>query len=262
MKRVLITGANSYIGMSFEKWMTEEHPGEFDIYTVDMRGNTWREKDFSGYDVVFHVAGIAHQRETKRNFKLYYQVNRDLAIETANKAKQQGIKHFIIMSSMSVYGRDEGVIRKADLPNPKSHYGKSKWQADRMIEKLENEKFKIAIIRPPMVYGEGCKGNYRLLNKFALMSPICPDYKNYRSMIFINNLCGYLYKIIKNEERGLFFPQDKEYICTSDLVKKISNENGRNIKMVKFANPFISLGIKIRIKLIKKIFGNLVYEKE
>lgn len=126
MKRVLITGANSYIGMSFEKWMAKMHPGEFEIDTVDMVGDGWREKDFAGYGVVFHVAGIAHQKESKKNAELYYQVNRDLAIETAKKSKEQGIEQFILMSSMSVYGKDEGIIKKEDIPSPKSHYGRSK----------------------------------------------------------------------------------------------------------------------------------------
>lgn len=261
MKRVLITGANSYIGMSFEKWMAKMHPGEFEIDTVDMVGDGWREKDFAGYDVVFHVAGIAHQKESKKNAELYYQVNRDLAIETAKKSKEQGIEQFILMSSMSVYGKDEGIIKKEDIPSPKSHYGRSKLQADKAIEEMGNEEFKIAILRPPMVYGEGCKGNYRLLSKFAIKSPICPDYRNCRSMIYIYNLCNYIYEIIVKEESGIFFPQDNNYMCTADLIKKIANKNGKKIKMIKLMNPFIFLGIKLKIKLLRKAFGNLIYEK-
>lgn len=262
MKKVLITGANSYIGMSFENWMAEKHPREFEIDTVDMIGDTWREKDFSGYDVVFHVAGIAHRKENKKNAQLYYQVNRDLTIATAKKAKMQGIKQFIVLSSMSVYGREIGVIKKDDIPKPKNHYGKSKWQADTVIKKLEDEKFKVAILRPPMVYGNGCKGNYRLLCKFAQKSPVCPDYRNYRSMISINNLCDFVYGLIEKKENGLFFPQDEKYICTSDLVKNIARENGKNIIMIRFTNPLITLGIRLNIKFVKKVFGNLIYERE
>ena len=107
MKRVLITGANSYIGMSFEKWMAKMHPGEFEIDTVDMVGDGWREKDFAGYDVVFHVAGIAHAdvgHVTDEIKARYYEINTDLAIETAKKAKSEGVKQFVFMSSAIVYG--------------------------------------------------------------------------------------------------------------------------------------------------------------
>lgn len=136
MKRVLITGANSYIGMSFEKWMAKMHPGEFEIDTVDMVGDGWREKDFAGYDVVFHVAGIAHIKENKKNKHLYYEINRDLAVKTAKKAKMAGIRQFIFMSTMSIYGMDTGVITKSTLPQPKNSYGDSKMQAESKLKDL------------------------------------------------------------------------------------------------------------------------------
>ena len=128
MKKILITGANSYIGTSFEKYLKENYPDEYIVDTVDMIDGSWREKSFAGYDSVFHVAGIAHQKETKKNAHLYYEVNRDLAVETAKKAKSEGVKQFIFLSSMSVYGMDTGVITKETKPNPKSNYGKSKFQ--------------------------------------------------------------------------------------------------------------------------------------
>ena len=91
MKKVLITGANSYIGTSVEKYITEYYPKECKFDTVDMRDGTWKEKSFSGYDVVFHVAGIAHSDNGKiseEKAKLYYSVNTDLTIATAEKAKE------------------------------------------------------------------------------------------------------------------------------------------------------------------------------
>lgn len=261
MKKVLITGANSYIGTSFEKWVQEQHPDEFQIDTVDMIGESWREKSFEGYDAVFHVAGIAHQKETKVNTPLYYKVNRDLAIETAKKAKKANVKQFVLLSTMSVYGKVSGIIRKTDIPNPTSHYGKAKYQADKKIVKMSTNNFKIAILRPPMVYGEGCKGNYQLLKKFAVVSPIFPDYKNQRSMVHINTLSSFVYWVISEEKEGLYFPQDKEYICTTQMVKKIASANGKRIKMVKIFNPFIKTGLKFQVKIIEKVFGDLIYEK-
>ena len=129
MKKILITGANSYIGMSFENYIKKNYPDDYEVDTVDMIDGTWRDKDFSGYDAVFHVAGIAHQKETKENAPIYYKVNRDLAIETAQKAKNEGVSHFVFLSSMSVYGMETGIITKETVPNPKTNYGISKWQA-------------------------------------------------------------------------------------------------------------------------------------
>ncbi|MBE5817407.1 MAG: NAD-dependent epimerase/dehydratase family protein, partial [Clostridiales bacterium] len=187
MKKILITGANSYIGTSFEKYINENYSDKYTVDTVDMIDGTWREKDFSSYDSVFHVAGIAHQKETKENAPLYYKVNRDLVIEAAKKAKNDGVKQFVFLSSMSVYGMETGVITEDTLPSPKSNYGKSKLQAEEELDKIQSEGFVIAKIRPPMVYGEGCKGNYQTLIKIARKLPFFPDYENQRSMIHIDN---------------------------------------------------------------------------
>ena len=130
MKKILITGAGSYIGTSFENYMGQ-WSDEYSVDTVDMIDGSWRKKDFSGYDVVFHVAGIAHIKETKDNAELYYKVNRDMVIETAKKAKTEGVKHFVFLSSMSVYGMETGVITKDTEPNPNTNYGKSKLMAEK-----------------------------------------------------------------------------------------------------------------------------------
>lgn len=262
MKRVLITGKDSYIGTSFINWVKEKHPGEFATEELDMIDGTWKEKDFSGYDAVFHVAGIAHQKETKENAPLYYQVNRDLAIETATKAKEAGVKQFVILSTMSVYGTNVGKIRKGDKPSPRSHYGRAKWQADKVIERMADKTFRVAVLRPPMVYGEGCKGNYQLLKKFALKSPVFPNYGNQRSMVKIDVLCEFVAELIQKGKGGLYFPQNLDYVCTTEMVKQIAEENGKSIWTTKLFNPFIKLALKMKIGMIEKVFGDLTYEKK
>lgn len=262
MKRVLITGKDSYIGTSFINWVKEKHPGEFETEELDMVDGTWKEKDFSGYDAVFHVAGIAHQKETKENAPLYYQVNRDLSIETAKKAKEAGVKQFVILSTMSVYGTNVGKIRKGDRPSPGSHYGRAKWQADKVIERMADKTFRVAVLRPPMVYGEGCKGNYQLLKKFALKSPVFPNYRNQRSMVKIDVLCDFVAELIQKGKGGLYFPQNPDYVCTTEMVKQIAEENGKSIWTTKLFNPFIKLALKMKIGMIEKVFGDLTYEKK
>lgn len=255
MKKILITGSNSYIGTSFEKWLDKS---EYIVDTVDMKDDSWKEKDFFKYDVVFHVAGIAHIKETKENAPLYYKINRDLVYEVAQKAKCEGVKHFIFLSSMSVYGMETGVIGRNTVPAPKSNYGKSKLQAEELIAPLQDSTFNIAVLRPPMIYGEGCKGNYVRLEKFALKSPIFPDIKNKRSVIEIDKLCQYVKLVIDNYRSGLFLPQNDEYLCTSDMVKSIAEAHGKKIYMTKLFNPLLRL---LKVSMFNKVFGDLVYEK-
>lgn len=262
MKKILITGANSYIGTSFEKWVLQ-YPEKYSVDTIDMKEETWREKSFKGYDVVFHVAGIAHVSSNPRMKDLYYKVNRDLTIEAAKKAKAEGVKQFIFMSSIIVYGDSSigrKIIDKNTLPNPSNFYGDSKLQAEKGIKSLESDSFKIVILRPPMIYGKGSKGNYPKLSKVARMLPIFPDFDNQRSMLHIDNLCEFVRHIIDNEESGLFFPQNREYVKTSEMVKLIAEVYGKKVRLTKLFNPIIILAAR-KFKLINKLFGNLAYEQ-
>lgn len=257
MKKILITGANSYIGASLDRWL-KQWPDEYTVDTVDMIDGTWRKKDFSEYDVVFHVAGIAHVKETKKNRDLYYKVNRDLVYEVSQKAKGDGVRQFIFLSSMSVYGIINGVINKSTPLNPKSNYGKSKLQAEKLIASLREVNYRIAVLRPPMIYGRGCKGNYIRLANLSLKLPVFPYVKNQRSMIYIDNLCEFIRLLIDDCSSGLFFPQNEEYVCTSEMVKLIAEAHGKKIRMTKLFNPLLKI---LKTATVNRVFGDLVYEK-
>lgn len=264
MKKILITGANSYIGVSFEDWMKQCND-EYSIDTIDMQSEKWKKRDFSNYDAVFHVAGIAHVSTDPKLEDLYYKVNRDLTIEVAKKSKNEGVKQFVFMSSIIVYGdsshiNKKRVINRDTVPAPSNFYGNSKLQAEEGILPLSDDKFKVAVLRPPMIYGKGSKGNYPKLAKMARKLPVFPDIDNERSMLHIDNLCEFIRLIIKNEENGVFYPQNKEYVKTSDLVKEIAKVHGKNIKTTKLFNPMLR-AMGSFIGLVNKAFGNLVYEK-
>lgn len=276
MKRILITGANSYIGTSFEKWVTEPRfEGQYQVDTVDMRGEAWKQTDFSGYDTVFHVAGIAHAdigKVTAEQKALYYRVNCDLAVETAKKAKKSGVRQFIYMSSIIIYGegtsvRKKRVITRETKPSPSNFYGDSKWKAEQKLVPLSDEKkrgFQVAILRPPMIYGEGCRGNYQKLRKFALRVPVFPDFPNERSMLYIGNLCEFVRKLIELGEGGLYFPQNREYVKTAEMVRIIAQIHDKRIYLIKCFNPVLYFFSKNdgRVgRMMNKAFGNLVYDK-
>ena len=261
MKRILITGKNSYIGTSLEKWLMRE-PEKYKVDTVDMKDKSWNEKDFSQYDVVFHVAGIAHVSSDPKMEDLYYKVNRDLTIETAEKAKAEGVKQFIFMSSIIVYGDSSSskrVIDRNTVPTPSNFYGNSKLQAEEGIKDLESDDFKIVVVRPPMIYGKGSKGNYPRLANLAMKIPVFPDIDNERSMLHIDNLCELIKVMIDNEEAGLFFPQNAEYVKTSEMVRLIAEVHGKEIWMTEIFNPVLRL--IFGVGMVRKVFGNLVYEK-
>lgn len=257
MKKVLITGANSYIGENVKEYLLKESDN-YDVQIKDTLNWIPEPEDFFGYDVVFNVAGIAHIKETKQNRHLYFDVNRDLVIKIAQEAKKGGVKQFVLLSSMSVYGLSIGHITKDTPVKPVNAYGQSKAEADIEIKKLEDESFKFACLRPPMVYGKNCKGNYQSLRKFAIKSPLFPNFSNQRSMVYILNLCEFIKDVIDNDMSGLFFPQNSEYVNTSHMVKLIADENNRNIRLTRVFNWAIKL---FQINVIKKVFGNLTYEQ-
>ena len=272
MKKVLITGAKSYIGMSFEKYAKEHYSSELSIETVDMIDGSWRKKDFSPYDIVYHVAGIAHadvgnvSDEVKAK---YYAINTDLAIETCQKAKDAGVKQFVFMSSAIVYGDSAPYgkskrITASTEPTPANFYGDSKWQADKGVRELADENYTVTVLRPPMIYGKGSKGNYPTLAKMAKKLPIFPDVENERSMLYIENLCEFLCQVMISGEGGVFWPQNAEYTRTSDMVRMIAEVSGHKISVSKVWNWVVGLVSKIPGKpagLANKAFGNLSYEK-
>lgn len=273
-KRVLITGEGSYIGESFLTYAAKHYPALI-IDTVDMIDGSWRSKDFSGYDIIYHVAGIAHadvgnvNEATKEN---YYAVNTDLAVEVCEKAKAEGAKEFILMSSMIVYGDSapygkKKVVDEHTVPCAANFYGDSKLQADVAVRLLADEKFKVIVLRPPMIYGRGSKGNFSILEKIAKKTPIFPDINNSRSMLHIDNLCEFLCQIMLvkhvKENAVVLIPQNSEWTKTTQMVKEISAASGKKIVVTEVFSPVVAIFGRIPGKignLINKAFGNSCYD--
>lgn len=258
MKKILITGMNSYIGNSLEQWL-KKNPEKYTVDKISLRSEQWKTKDFSIYDSIVHTVGIAHIKETKENHDLYYKINSDLAYSVAQKAKLQKVPQFIFLSSMSIYGKEVGVITEKMVPNPTSAYGKSKLEAEKKIASLQSNDFLVSIVRPPMVYGENCPGNYARLAKLAKLTPVFPKVNNKRSMIYIDILTEVLEKIIDDKLSGIYLPQNKEYVNTSEMVYMIAKYNNKKIKLVKLGSSFLPIN---KISVIRKIFGDLVYQTE
>ena len=268
MKRILITGANSYIGTSFENYI-KQWPDEYLVDTMDMVDGSWRTKSFAGYDVVYHVAGIAHSdtgKISEQQKELCYKVNTKLPIETATKAKADGVGQFIFMSSAIVYGKSASIgkakIINKDTPvSPSNVYGNSKAQAENGLMPLNDESFKVVILRSPTIYGKESKGNYPWLAKIALKFPFFPYVKNERSMLYIGNFVEFVRLMIKNEEQGIFWPQNAEYSNTSEIVKMIAEAHGKKVRLIRGASWILKI-MSHFTGLVNKAFGSLTYNKE
>lgn len=260
IKRVLITGSNSYVGTNVEKWLMKE-PDKFYVETISVRGDAWKSFDFSKFDVVFHVAGIAHVSPKKSMKNLYNAVNRDLAIEVAKKAKESGIRQFIFMSSMIVYSSKETRITKETLLNPDNFYGKSKLDAEEGLNLLKSNHFNICILRTPVVYGPNSKGNFYKLILFAIKTPIFPNWNNKRSMIFIDNLSNTIKHLIDNNSNGIFFPQNKEYVNTKQVILTTKKIIKKSLYLPNTFNVCIYV-LKNKFSVFNKLFSDSYYDME
>ncbi len=262
MKKVLITGAGSYVGESVRKYIMATSK-DFEIDAVDTFDNHWKQADYSKYDVVYHVAGIAHVNADPKMEPMYYKVNRDLTIEIAKYAKDAGVKQFIFMSSMIVFHESQSLkteMLTADTqPNPNGFYGDSKLQAENGLHELECPTFKVCILRPPMIYGPNSKGNFLRLGWLATKTPIFPNWHNKRSMLYVDNLGEFVKQAVLRELEGTFYPQNKELSDTVEIVRYFAKKYNHKIWFSKMFNPFVWLG-SFLLQPLNKMFASYYYD--
>ena len=287
MKKILITGAGSYVGESVRTYMlahgtsTGSAEPEYQIDAVDTMNDAWKAADFGKYDVVYHVAGIAHVNADPKMEALYYKVNRDLTIEVAKHAKAADVKQFIFMSSQIVFHESQSlkteVLTSETKENPNGFYGDSKLQAERGlwgINENENEdkkgndnendngnenRMKICILRPPMIYGPNSKGNFPRLMKLATKVPVFPAWHNKRSMLYIDNLAEFVKQCVDRELEGTFYPQNREQADTVEIIRFFAKAAGHKVWITKLLNPFVWLGSFV-LQPINKMFATYYYD--
>ena len=265
-KRILITGKDSYVGVSVKEYLGR-WPERYSVDELDVRFDTWKDADFSGYDTVFHVAGLAHINIIEKNEQTrakYFAINADLAEAVAAKAKAAGVKQFIQMSSMSIYGASgpigtDKVITAGTAPAPADYYGESKLEAEARLRKLAGGGFRVVFVRPPMIYGTDCKGNYRTLRSIALKTPVFPKVGNARSMIYIKNFAEFIRQAVDRRAEGVFFPANREILPTYEIVRRIAAANGRKMLIIPGLNWALKLAAHIT-PLVSKAFGNMRYD--
>jgi len=256
MKKILITGERSYIGVAVEKRLMQ-FTERYKVDTISVRTPEWQDYPFSSYDTVLHVAAIVHTKE--RDLSKYFGVNRDLAVHVAQVARNSGVSQFIFLSTMGVYGVETGRITLDSKPSPKTPYATSKYEAEVALERMSDDHFRVAIIRPPIVYGPGCKGNYPRLSWLARTAKLFPRVSNRRSMIYIDNLAEFIRLVIDRRLSGLLFPQNAEYVNTTELVSRIAAAHQTNLRIVPGLTWVLKLGMALSAD-VRKVFGSFYYD--
>ena len=262
---ILIIGKNSYIGNHIDEWLSRygHKVAQLDVLTED-----WKNYDYSPFDAIVHVAGIVHRPDCK-DWELYKRVNTDMPVKIATMAKEQGVKQSIYFSTMGVYQANKklgaSVVDETTplLSNSSSFYGMSKLMAEEALTKLQEEGFSVAFVRPPSVYGKGCKGGYITgFKKIAQMLPIIPRaYENAcQSFIYIDNLCECVRLIVEKHLSGAFCPQDDETPNANRLLEVICKGLGKKYRSSRL------LGVCLRmvsfIPLLKKAYGGIEYSRK
>ncbi|MCE5344612.1 MAG: NAD-dependent epimerase/dehydratase family protein [Eubacteriales bacterium] len=259
MKRVLIAGKGSYLGGNIADWL-KRAPDRFFTRTLDVRGEDWRTFDFAGFDAVVLVAGIAHQREILQREPRYDAVNHVLAVEVAKAAKAAGVRQFVFFSSMSVYGLTTGRITADTVPNPTTAYGRTKLAAERDLAPLADAAFQVAVLRPPMIYGKGCRGNYPRLAAMVDRLPAFPRVTNERSMLYVETLCAFMDGLLESGAGGLYFPQNRAYVTTAELARQIALAHGRRLWLLHSVGWLIGK-LSYWSGSWGKVFGTLTYDQ-
>ncbi len=262
MKTILITGASGFIGSNF----IEGYKDKYNIIPMDLLKVKPEEIDFNGVDTVLHLAALVHQMKGAPREK-YFEVNTELTRRVAVEAKKQGVKHFVFYSTVAVYGTHgeiykEVILDKNSKINPKTPYAESKWQAEEILRELEDNNFKISILRPPLVYGKNCPGNMRRLEKLVDMLPILPfNYdENKRTLVEINKLLKITDEVIESEIVGIIIPKDDKDISIKEIVEKIIKEKNKKRILIKLPSFIFKLLVKIKPQIMESLYGDLRFK--
>ncbi len=256
---ILITGSSGYIGRNFIKLSSGLNIREVDLLTTSPE-----EVDFSGIDSVLHLAAIVHHKESYPT-EQYFKINRDLAYEMALKSKKHSVNQFVLISTSKVYGESSSIQaawNENSVCNPIDPYSQSKYEAEKLIGNLVDEKFSVAIIRPPLVYGPGVKANMLSLIKLVDKCPVLPfgGLNNIRSMVYVGNLVALLQLVIEKQASGVYLAGDRTPISTSELVENIAISLNKRRIMIKPPNWILSIARITQPSLINRLFGSFVLD--
>jgi UDP-glucose 4-epimerase len=253
--KILITGKNSFVGRNFIKYSRFRDTDEISLFE-----NKPEDIDFSKYDVVIHLVAIVHQKKTIPENQ-YFIINRDLCLKVAELAKNAGVKQFIFLSTVKVYGKfisGSEPWNEKSLCIPEDAYGKSKYEAEVALRKLSDENFTVSIIRTPLVYGEYVRANMLSILKLINRTNILPfkNVENRRNFTGAENLVSFIDRIIEKRASGVFIAMDEKAISTSRLVKMIAENMGKKIILFKIPDFIVKVGMIVWPSIFDRLYGS------
>ncbi len=248
---IIVTGGSGYIGGSFIKTFKDG----YDFVKFSLLEDALNDLEIDNVDVVLHCAALVHQK-TDLDYSKYDEVNVKYPVALAQKAKESGVKQFIFISTIAVYGEDEALLEEDTECTPVTPYGKSKLEAEKQLEALNDESFVVSILRPPMVYGKDAPGNIASLVKLVKKVPVLPFGKidNKRSFVYIGNLIYMINKVIEQKQDGVFLAADDEPLSTTGLISLIAKALDKKIYLIEI--PFF----ESLLKALKPSFHKRLYE--
>jgi UDP-glucose 4-epimerase len=251
--RILVTGSSGYLGRSFIK----AYKNQYQFVNFSLQQRAIEKIDFTGVDTVLHTAALVHQK-IDHPYEKYYEINVAYPLSLAKRAKEHGVREFVFISSIAVYGEEVTYIDEHTSPNPSTHYGKSKLQAEKELQLLQDENFIISIIRPPMIYGYQAPGNIQSLLSLIQKTPLLPlgGIENRRSFIYIKNLTALIHRVIQSQKEGIFLVSDDHSISTTELIKSLALAQNKKIYLPKI--PLFSRLLQIlKPKIYTRLYDNL-----
>jgi nucleoside-diphosphate-sugar epimerase len=255
MRKILITGSNSFVGTNFIKYSQNKTIDEISLFN-----NNPDKINFSEYDIVLHLVAIVHQKKTIPENQ-YTVINRDLCLKVAELAKKAGVKQFIFLSTVKVYGKfisGSEPWNENSMCLPEDAYGKSKYEAELALRNLEDDSFTVSIIRTPLVYGEYVRANMLSIMKLVRRTHILPfkQVNNRRNFTGAENLVSYIDRIIESRASGTFIAMDEKAISTSQLVKMIAENMGKKIILFKIPDFIVKVGMVVWPSIFDRLFGS------
>jgi UDP-N-acetyl-alpha-D-quinovosamine dehydrogenase len=280
---VLITGANGFIGQTLctemlrQGWNVKAatrtpHQLPTGIKSVIVsqinEGSDWADA-LDGVDVVIHLAARVHvMKDTAVDpLAAFLKVNLHGTSNLAQQAALAGVKRFVYVSSVKVNGEEthgQHSYTEQDIPAPQDAYGISKWEAEQVLQRIAQDSgLEVVVVRPPLVYGPGVKGNFISLlaavNK-GIPMPLAGAH-NARSLVYVGNLVSALIACSMHSSAAgqTYLVRDGEDISTALLVEKMATALGRKSRSFYFPPSLLRIAAAVlgRSAQIDKLFGSL-----
>jgi UDP-glucose 4-epimerase len=272
---VLVTGASGFVGrhvspaLARQGWTVRRavrtpSGGDDEVVTETIGPTTEWQAALTGVDAVVHLAARVHHQHEEHAVELYRHVNIEGTLHLARCAAKAGVRQFIFVSTVLVHGRSNNgraPFREDDALTPRGLYGMSKAAAEAGLKNLaQGVDMGVTVIRPPLVYGAGAKGNFVLLEKAVRLGIPFPfaAIHNRRAFLSVENLTSFIFNRLSNasEKFEIFLVADDEQVSTPEFIQRLAKAAGTSSKL--FPMPISLLSALLKVTGRREINDSLI----